>query len=305
MRGRRSIAWSRSVLAASRVTERDIELHQASAIARRALAEDGGRDVTSMVTVPEAAQGTARIELRSPAVIAGIAYADAVASEVGLTPPAWRVRDGDTATPGDLGSMIGPLRLLLSAERPMLNLLQRAAGIATATRQFVDAVAGTGCRVLHTRKTAPGLRRLDLDAVRAGGGVAHRSGLAESVMVKDNHWHALDQSGRSLAEAFGDARLLGVHQLMVEVESERQLDLACAAGATRVLIDNQSPDTVQRWGLRARAASPGIEIEATGGITLSNAREYADAGADFISVGALTHSVRAADIALEIDDHGA
>jgi nicotinate-nucleotide pyrophosphorylase (carboxylating) len=194
----------------------------------------------------------------------------------------------------------GALDGILRAERPMLNLLQRACGIATATRAYVDAVAGTRCRILHTRKTAPGLRALDIAAVVSGGGARHRADLSHEVMVKDNHWRALIRGGRTLAEALAEARGRGVTALYLEVESVEQLDQACAAGATRLLIDNQTPETVAAWGARARWLRAGIEIEATGGITLENVRAYAEAGADFVSIGALTHSVRAADLAVEV-----
>jgi nicotinate-nucleotide pyrophosphorylase (carboxylating) len=189
---------------------------------------------------------------------------------------------------------------MLRAERPLLNLLQRASGIATATRAYVDALQGTACRILHTRKTAPGLRSLDVAGIIAGGGHPHRMDLEHEVMVKDNHWQSLRRGATDLAQAFAAARGQGVTALYVEVESLDQLREACAAGATRLLIDNQSPDTVQRWAEEARRLGRRIEIEATGGITLDNVRSYAEAGADFVSIGALTHSVRSADIALEI-----
>jgi nicotinate-nucleotide pyrophosphorylase (carboxylating) len=199
-----------------------------------------------------------------------------------------------------IGIIHGRLGRMLRAERPMLNLLQRACGIASATRAYVDSVAGTRCRILHTRKTAPGLRALDIAAVLAGGGSRHRADLSHEVMVKDNHWQALRMEGNDLAGALAAARRRGVVSLQVEVETEAQLEEACAAGATRLLVDNQSPATVRAWTERARVLVPGIEIEATGGITLANAREYAEAGVDFISIGALTHSVTAADIGLEV-----
>ena len=183
----------------------------------------------------------------------------------------------------------------------MLNLLQRASGIANTTRAFVDAVQGTRCRILHTRKTAPGLRALDVTAVLAGGGWPHRADLSHQVMVKDNHWRALAAGGATLEAALAQARRRGIAALYVEVESLEQLEQACAAGATRLLVDNQRPETVRAWGQLARERAPGIEIEATGGITLGTVRAYAEAGADFISVGALTHSVQAADIAIEIE----
>jgi nicotinate-nucleotide pyrophosphorylase (carboxylating) len=137
-------------------------------------------------------------------------------------------------------------------------------------------------------------------AVIAGGGRPHRLDLAHELMVKDNHWQALSRGGITLEQALASARQRGVAALYVEVESKEQLEQACAAGATRLLIDNQSPGTVRAWAGLARQRSAEIEIEATGGITLENVRAYAEAGADFISVGALTHSVRAADIALEV-----
>jgi nicotinate-nucleotide pyrophosphorylase (carboxylating) len=272
----------------------------AARIAAVALAEDGERDITSAVTVPVGLLGHGTIEFRSGGVLDGAAYADAVAGACDCVIE-WRAPDGRSVHPGTVvGVLTGPLARILRAERPMLNLLQRASGIATATRAYVDAVAGTGCRILHTRKTAPGLRALDIAAILAGGGERHRADLSHEVMVKDNHWQAVVRGGGTLAGALADARGRGITALYVEVESLEQLEQACAAGATRLLVDNQAPDTVREWAERARGLRPGIEIEATGGITLENVRAYAEAGADFVSIGALTHSVRAADLAVEV-----
>jgi nicotinate-nucleotide pyrophosphorylase (carboxylating) len=272
----------------------------AERIAAVALAEDGDTDVTTMLTVPAGVSGEGRIEFRSGGVVAGAAYADAVARACECRIE-WRAPEGrKVAADAVIGIVQGPLGRILRAERPMLNLLQRACGIATATRAYVDAVAGTHCRILHTRKTAPGLRALDVAAVLAGGGTRHRFDLSHEVMVKDNHWQALRMEGNTLPAALAEGRRRGVASLQVEVESEGQLEEACAAGATRLLVDNQPPATVRAWARRARELAPGIEIEATGGITLANVREYAEAGADFVSIGALTHSVVAADIGLEI-----
>ncbi len=233
-------------------------------------------------------------------MLAGAAFADAVARACECRID-WRAPDGRLLSPGATAGIIrGTLARILRAERPLLNLLQRACGIATLTRAFVDAVAGLPCRILHTRKTAPGLRALDIAAVIAGGGSRHRTDLGHEVMVKDNHWQALERSGGDLARALEEARTLGISALYVEVESEEEVEEACRAGATRLLVDNQGPETVRQWGRRAREARPGIEIEATGGITLENVRSYAEAGADFVSVGALTHSVWAADLAVEV-----
>ena len=244
----------------------------AERIAAVALAEDGETDVTTSLTVPVGLDGEARIEYRSGGVVAGAPFADAVARACECRID-WRVPDGRVVPPGTVTGVVrGPLGRILRAERPMLNLLQRACGIASATRAYVQAVEGTGCRILHTRKTAPGLRQLDVAAVLSGGGARHRLDLSHELMVKDNHWQALRLGGNTLS----------------------------AAGATRLLVDNQTPETVRVWARRARALSPGIEIEATGGITRAGVRAYAEAGADFISIGALTHSVTAADLGIEV-----
>lgn len=272
----------------------------AARVAAAALAEDGEIDLTTDLTIPPGTKADAIIEFRSGGILAGSAYADAVAQACGCT-IRWGSAEASYAEPGAVvATVTGELKHILRAERPLLNILQRASGIATATQSFVEAVAGTACRILHTRKTAPGLRQLDVAAVVAGGGETHRLDLAHEVMVKDNHWQALRRTGKSLETALAAARQRGIAALYVEVESPEQLQLACAAGATRLLVDNQSPDTLRSWAETARRQSRGIQIEASGGITLANARAYAEAGADFISVGALTHSVRAADIALEV-----
>ena len=270
----------------------------ADRIAAAALAEDGDADVTTSVTVSPGATAEGLIEYRDGGVLAGTAFADAVARACRCT-ITWQNQEGSTVGPGTtVGRVQGELAAILRAERPMLNLLQRACGIATVTRAYVDALRGTACRILHTRKTAPGLRALDVAAVIAAGGQRHRVDLAHEIMVKDNHWQALGRAG--LGHALAEAKKRGVTALYVEVESIDQLKLACSVGATRLLIDNQSPETVREWGRLARSLAPHIEIEATGGITMANVRNYAEAGADFASIGALTHSVRAADVALEV-----
>jgi nicotinate-nucleotide pyrophosphorylase (carboxylating) len=269
-------------------------------IASMALAEDGRLDITSTLTVPPRVQAAGVIEFRSGGVLSGLAYADEVARSCGSRIE-WTAAEGDMVPRGGALAVVrGELTDILRAERPLLNLLQRACGIATSTRAYVDAVQGTRSRILHTRKTAPGLRSLDIAAVIAGGGYRHRADLSHEVMVKDNHWRALEHQGTGLEQALAGARKRGVTAIYVEVESIGQVGLACAAGATRLLIDNQPPETVRAWGQLARERAPGIEIEATGGISLVNVRSYAEAGADFISIGALTHSVTAADVAIEV-----
>jgi len=204
------------------------------------------------------------------------------------------MRPGET-----VARLSGRAREILTAERVALNLLQRMCGIATATRRFVDAVAGTGCRILDTRKTAPGLRLFDRMAVRDGGGVNHRSGLFDAVLIKDNH---LRLAGGVTRAVEGARRLAPAGmRIEVEVENEGQLREALAAGADAILIDNQTPQTVRLWCQIAREASNAPFVEASGGIRLENVRAYAEAGPDAVSIGALTHSVIAADIALELE----
>ncbi len=181
----------------------------------------------------------------------------------------------------------GDTGAVLSAERVALNFVQRLSGIATATRRVVEAVAGTSAKVTHTRKTTPGLRELEIYAVTVGGGVRNRASLADAVMWKDNHW-ALAPVLPSLPQGI---------EVVVEVESFAQLEAALAAGVRHVLVDNQTP---QRLAEFRRRAGPDVTIQASGGITLANARAYAEAGADLIAIGALTHSVRAAAIHCDI-----
>ncbi len=271
----------------------------ATRVAALALGEDGVVDLTTAVTVRKPVPGEAALEARTPAVLSGLLYAETTARVAGCS-VTWAAHEGDAVEPGVIGRVRGDLAAILRAERAMLNILQRASGIATATRTFVRAVEGTRCRVLHTRKTAPGLRLLDVAAVVAGGGAIHRLDLARTVMIKDNHWRALAREHRSVAEALVAARARGAIACQVEVESEDQVIEASRAGADRLLVDNQTPGIVARWSELARALRPLITIEATGGIVITNARAYAEAGADFISVGALTHSVVAADISLEL-----
>jgi nicotinate-nucleotide pyrophosphorylase (carboxylating) len=182
---------------------------------------------------------------------------------------------------------------LLGGERVALNFLQRLSGIATLTRQAVDAVAGTAARITHTRKTTPGLRALERYAVTVGGGVENRGSLAEAVMWKDNHWALL--GGGRLAVALAGAP--AGTPVVVEVESDEQLEQALAAGVRHILVDNQPPERVATWVRRA----PGVTVQASGGITPRTARAYAEAGARLISIGALTHSAPALDLGLDMD----
>ena len=286
---------------ARKVPERLPDLSaDAQRVARSALEEDGPRDLSSEVSVGADRLAVGSVDFRGRGVLAGTPYATALANLAGCTVD-WLAAEGERVANQPIVRLGIGLLGILRAERPLLNLLQRACGIATATRACVEAIAGTGCRVLHTRKTGPGLRLFDAAAVVAGGGLVHRLDLAHTVLIKDNHWRAMRDQRRSLAETLALAREHGALECQVEVESVEQLEDACAAGADRLLLDNQPPDTVRRWGDAARSRRPGIAIEATGGITRSNIRAYAEAGADFVSLGALTHSVTAADLALTLE----
>ncbi|HET7453697.1 MAG TPA: carboxylating nicotinate-nucleotide diphosphorylase [Thermoanaerobaculia bacterium] len=267
----------------------------------RFLAEDLGRgDVTTEAIVPEGATGRAAVFSRASAVVCGLDVAGEVFRF--LDPAvAWNASapDGTRISPGErIASASGDARALLSGERVALNLLQRMSGIATATRRYVDAVEGTGCRVLDTRKTAPGLRALDKRAVAAGGGANHRFGLDDGVLIKDNH---LAIAG-SVAEAVARVRRRAPHlaRIEVEVEDESALREALAAGADAILIDNRPPRELAGLVAVARRIRPDVRLEASGGVTLENVRAYAETGVDFVSIGALTHSVAAVDLAMEI-----
>ena len=204
---------------------------------------------------------------------------------------------GDWAEQGaTLATVRGRAGALLAGERVALNFLQRLSGIATQTRRAVDQVAGTAARITHTRKTTPGLRALECYAVRVGGGVDNRASLADAVMWKDNHWALLDARGPRLAQLLRDVPA-GL-PVVVEVETESQLVEALAAGATHLLVDNQPPERIAAWRQRA---GPGVTLQASGGITPEGARAYAQAGADLIAIGALTHSVTAAPIRCDVD----
>jgi len=204
------------------------------------------------------------------------------------------IAEGAWALPGArLATVRGAAGALLAGERVALNFLQRLSGVATLTRQAVDAVTGTRAKITHTRKTTPGLRNLELYAVRIGGGVENRASLADAILWKDNHWALLD--GRSLRDALRNAP--DGLPVIVEVESDEQVEAALAAGVTHLLVDNQPPDRLAAW---ARRAGPAVTIQASGGITGGTARAYAAAGASLIAIGALTHSALAAPIRCDI-----
>ena len=189
-------------------------------------------------------------------------------------------------------------RVVLSCERVILNILQRMSGIATLTRRYVDAVAGTGTTILDTRKTAPGLRILDKYAVRCGGGTNHRLDLSDGVLIKNNHIALAGGAVAALERALRNRR--GPQTVEIEVRSLEELDLALEHGAEAVLLDNMTPEQVRKAVERVSTLDRRVPLEASGGITLENVRAYAEAGVSFISVGALTHSAAAVDLSMRI-----
>jgi nicotinate-nucleotide pyrophosphorylase (carboxylating) len=278
---------------------------------REFLAEDvGPGDVTTEWTVPAEARARGRFVARTACVVSGLSIARRVFE---LLDPelGWEAEApaGSLALPeATLARLSGRARALLTAERVALNLLQRMCGIATVTRRYVGEVVGTNCRILDTRKTAPGLRAFDRMAVRDGGGCNHRDGLFDMVLIKDNHRRlaggvraALSAARRRAEQRAALAAPTPGMEIEIEIESEEELRDAIAAGAGRILIDNQTPETVARWARIAREGPAPPFLEASGNMTLERVRAYALAGADAVSVGALTHSVAAADIALELE----
>jgi len=207
------------------------------------------------------------------------------------------VEEGSGVSSGEiLAKVTGAAGILLSGERVALNFLQHLSGVATAARAAANAVEGTGAVVADTRKTTPGLRALEKYAVRMGGCQNHRSHLAEAVFLKDNHWELLDAASRDLADLL--KMVPDGTKVVVEVDDQAQFERALKAGATHIMVDNESPSVIKQ---RVEQAGDGIIIEASGGITLENVREYAVAGAHVISMGSLTHSVVASPIGFEIE----
>jgi nicotinate-nucleotide pyrophosphorylase (carboxylating) len=261
----------------------------------RALAEDIGEgDLTTAAVVPLGARARGRIEQRRAGVPAGLGVAEEVFGRVspGLV---WRphAREGSWREPGLLAEVTGDAAAILRGERVALNFLGRLSGIATLTALYVRAVDGTGARILDTRKTTPGMRALEKEAVRAGGGVSHRAGLGDAILVKENHAALAGGVGEAARRALARAPA-GV---MVEVECAtlEEVHAALAAGAPRLLLDNMSPQELRR---AVELVAGRAELEASGGVTLETVRAAAETGVDYISVGALTHSAPALDVSL-------
>ena len=275
-----------------------LDLERVRRLVRSALDEDlGAGDATSEATVPEGARARGVVLAKQELVLAGLDVArlafEALDPAVRLVPEG---REGDRFFPDTvIATVEGRARPMLAAERVALNFLQRLTGVATQTRRFVDAVAGTAARIRDTRKTTPLLRLLEKHAVEVGGGVPHRGGLDSGVLVKDNHVRLAGSVRQATLRAVAGARGLPVE---IEVDSAEQIEDALEAGAQMILLDNFSPDEARAAVEQVRGRVP---LEASGGIRLDNVRAFAEAGVDYIAIGALTHSAPAADISLEIE----
>jgi nicotinate-nucleotide pyrophosphorylase (carboxylating) len=279
-------------------TERVLRQH-----ASRALDEDlGAGDVTTDLLVPATTSVTAALVARSTGVICGLGLARTVFQLLDSTAQVELLAaDGDKVDGGaTVLTVRGPARAILSAERVALNFVGRLSGIASLTRRYVELVEGLDTRIVDTRKTTPGLRSLEKYAVRCGGGHNHRSGLSDGFMLKDNHRAALVAAGLDLTEAVRAARGRLGHgvAITVEVDDLDQIDEALEAGADTILLDNMTPDQLAR---AVRQIDGEALTEASGGITLETVRAAAESGVDLISVGALTHSAAALDVALELE----
>jgi nicotinate-nucleotide pyrophosphorylase (carboxylating) len=263
---------------------------------KRALDEDiGTGDITSEACVPAGQMASGRFIARQPMVVAGVELLSVIygirggVSELELT-----LASGRRAEPGDgIAHVRGRVRTLLECERVALNFLQRLSGIATLARRYVDAVAGTKCRILDTRKTTPGLRRLEKMAAAAGGATNHRMGLFDAVLVKNNHIAAAGGIRQALERALVTGR-----PVEIEVRTREELETALAAGAAHLLLDNLKPEEAAEY---IRVIAGRATVELSGGISLANVRAYAEAGPDFISCGAITHSAVAVDINFRVE----
>ena len=269
-------------------------------IVRLALAEDLGRagDLTTDATIPAGAQMRAVIAARKPGVIAGLDAAEyalrLIDTDVSF---ALKKQDGAVLAPGDvIAELKGSARSILIAERTMLNFLGRLSGVASLTRQYVDAVAHTKTRIVCTRKTTPGHRALEKRAVRCGGGTSHRYGLDDAILIKDNHIAACNGS---VADAIERAKAYAGHLRMVEVEVDTlaQLEIALAHAPHAILLDNMS---LADLSAAVKLTAGRVPLEASGGVTLSSVAAIAETGVDFISSGALTHSAPNLDLGLDV-----
>jgi nicotinate-nucleotide pyrophosphorylase (carboxylating) len=281
-----------------------------TAILENALLEDRAtRDATTYACIDANQRATATIVAKQGCILAGLGCVSRILDvfamldgtvvshpEVISHPEIFdsvRLHHGQS-----IAVIVHNARVILSCERVILNILQRLSGIATLTRRYVDAIEGTRATILDTRKTAPGLRVLDKYAVRCGGGTNHRLDLSDGVLIKNNHIALAGGAGAALERAHRNRR--GTQLIEIEVRSLGELEVALQHGAEAVLLDNMTPEQVRQAVERMNQLEPPLPLEASGGITLENVRSYAETGVNFISVGALTHSVQAVDLSLRI-----
>ena len=271
---------------------------------RLALAEDiGGGDATTLATVPANATAKAIMRAREPLVVAGIRFAETAFRELSPKIKIEKLsRDGQRIAAGKtLLKISGPARAILTAERVVLNFVQRLSGVATLTAQFVEVVKGTRAQILDTRKTTPGWRRFEKYAVTCGGGKNHRIGLSDMILIKDNHLAALrNEKPNAIAAAVARAREK-FPKLKIEVEADtlKQVEQAVNAGADFILLDNMDLKQLRQ---AVKIVNGRAKTEASGGVNLKTVRAIAETGVDFISVGALTHSALAVDIGLDFEN---
>jgi nicotinate-nucleotide pyrophosphorylase (carboxylating) len=268
-----------------------------SDLVARALAEDvGSGDVTSAATVPAGARARALITQKAPGVVFGLAAAELAFATLDPDAACERLTaEGIWRESGPVLAVEGPARAILTVERTALNFLQRLSGVATLTARCVQAIEGTGARILDTRKTTPGLRQLEKAAVAAGGGTNHRAGLYDAILIKENHAVLAGGVGEAVRRARSYAPEL---PLEVECRTLAEVDEALAAGAPRILLDNM---TVEQLAAAVAHVAGRAELEASGGVTLQTLREIASTGVQFVSVGALTHSAPALDLSLILE----
>lgn len=274
----------------------DVSHPEVRDIVRRALEEDiGAGDITSQACVPAGLLASGGFFARQELVLAGIELLPLIYELRGGVDQLELLAQSGVSIPAGqcVARVHGRARTLLECERVALNFLQRLSGVATLARRFVEAVAGTGVRILDTRKTTPGLRRLEKMAAAAGGVTNHRMGLYDAILIKNNHITAAG----SITEALRRARLTGL-PVEIEVRTRAELDEALAAGAERLLLDNLTPAEAAAW---IRHIGGRAQVELSGGITLENVRAYAETGAEFISCGAITHSATAVDLNFRLE----
>lgn len=268
-----------------------------------AFAEDiGDGDATTLSTIPADEMGRQHLLVKEEGILAGVEIARKVFNKFD---PSLKmtvyIGDGSHVKPGDIAFVVeGPVRSLLQTERVMLNIMQRMSGIATVTERYQSRLEGLDCKVLDTRKTTPGMRLLEKQAVKIGGGANHRIGLFDMILIKDNHVDFAGGIDKAVEAARAWCKENGKDlRIEVEVRNEDEIRQAIKAGADRIMLDNFTPERTRGAVEIIRAEGPGIEIESSGGITLDTLRAYGETGVDFISVGALTHSVKGLDMSFK------